>query len=136
MSDDPLDAVFDTPEKLEGKRRERLAQMLVPFAVIDPENGTFHPRKLWYDLNAKRKVLVFLLSRLALADRNPDFPNGVSPKDVEKETELPGGTIRPKLKELEKDRIAHRTQDNLYLVRPSTISFNNARALMEDVLPK
>lgn len=135
MTTDPLDAVFDTPERLEGERRARLAEMLVPFAVIDPENGTFHPRNAWGSLIAKQKILIFLLARLALSAKNPDFPNGVAPRDIEEQIEIPGGTIRPKLRELTKERIAYKSPDDLYLVRPSTLSFNRAWALLEDKLP-
>ena len=134
MTEDPLDAVFDQKEELEGLLRERLAKMIIPFAVVDPENGIFYPKRAWNELNSKRKVLVFLLARLALSTRNPEFSKTVMAKDVEDATELPGGTVRPKLSELLKDRVAFRESDGGYYVRSTTMSLNNAWAIMEDVL--
>ena len=134
MSEDPLDAVFDTPEELEGVNREKLANMIKPFAIIDPENGTFHAKSSWNKLTAKRKVLVFLLARLALSIRNPEFSKIVSPKEIEEGTELPGGTVRPKLKELVTDRIAYRDSGGVYYIRSTSMSINNAWAVMEEEL--
>ena len=79
---------------------------------------------------------MFLLARLALSTRNPEFPKAVTSKEIEEATELPGGTIRPKLAELLKDRTAYRNQDSGYYIRSTSMSINNAWALMEDVLPK
>lgn len=134
MSDDPLDAIFDTPEKLEGELREKLANMLIPFAKIDNTNGTFHSQKDWTKLNAKQKILIFLLARLALATINPKFQNGVAPKDIERETGLPGGTIRPKIMELVEERLVHKTKESLYLVHLSSHSLNNVLELLEEEL--
>ena len=134
MVDDPLDTVFDTPEELEGVKRERLAKMITPFAIVDPENGTFFTKPRWNDLTAKQKVLVYLLSRLALSIRNPDFSKIVTPKDIEEATELPGGTVRPKLSELLKDRVVYRDKESGYYVQSTSVSINSAWALMEEIL--
>lgn len=136
MTEDPLDVIFDTPEELEGVIRDRVAKMIKPFAMIDPENGTFYTKAAWNELTSKRKVLVFLLARLALSTRNPGFSKVVTAKEVEDSTELPGGTVRPKLVELVKDRIAFRDKDSGYNIRSTSMSINNAWALMEDVLPE
>jgi len=134
MNEDPLDAVFDAPEEIDGANRERLAKMITPFAVIDPENGTFFTKTPWGKLTSKQKVLVFLLARLALSTRNPEFSKAVNPKDVEDATELPGGTVRPKLGELVKDRIAYCEKESGYYIRSTSMSINNAWAIMENIL--
>ena len=98
MSQDPLDQLFVKPEEIQGELRALLAKMVAPFAAIDPENGVIHFKLAADDLNAKQKVLVYLLSRLALASRpNAVYPASVSPREVEIATGLPGGTVRPKL---------------------------------------
>jgi hypothetical protein len=129
---DPLDAVFETQEEIEGRSREKLARMLIPYAVIDPETGTFYQKHPWYDLNSKLKVLVYLLARLALSLRRAEFSNSVSAKQVEMDTEMPGGTVRPKLSELMKDRIAYRDSQGIYYVKPTASVINRAWMLMED----
>ena len=136
MTKDPFDEIFEAPEELEGLNRDRVAKMIKPFAMIDPENGTFYTKAAWIELTSKRKVLIFLLARLALSTRNPGFSKVVTAKEVEDSTELPGGTVRPKLGELVKDRIAYREKDSGYDIRSTSMSINNAWALMEDVLPE
>lgn len=136
MSEDPLDAVFDTPEEMEGANREKLAIMITAFAVVDPENGSFFTKSPWKKLTAKQKVLVFLLARLALSIRNPEFSKVVKSNEIEEATELPGGTVRPKLRELVKDRIAYREIRGGYYIRSTSTSINNAWSLMENVLAK
>lgn len=130
---DPLDQFFETPEKLEGRMRERLAEMIVPFAVADPVDGNIHPKKAWHSLDSKRKILVILLGRLALTARNPEANATLSPKEIEELTGLPGGTVRPKLLTLTKDRAVHLVGGR-YSVRPTSIAIESAYALMEDAL--
>lgn len=131
MSQDPLDAFFDAPEKLEGEMRERLASMIIPFAAADTTDGTIHLKTAWFDLDTRRKVLVILLARLALSTKNSEYHGAISSKEIEGITGLPGGTVRPKLSALVKDRVAIRDNDSNYSVRPTPIAFNNAWAIME-----
>ncbi|MCW5887052.1 MAG: hypothetical protein KIT07_02900 [Anaerolineales bacterium] len=136
MTIDPLDQFFETPEKLEGRLREKLASMIVPFAAADPVDGTIHPKNAWHALDAKKKILVFLLSRLALSTKNPDISSGLSPAELEEMTGLPGGTVRPKLSSLVKDHAIHKDAAGQYSVRATSIAIDNAFALMEDSLQK
>ena len=134
MTEDPLNVIFDAPEELEGVKREKLAKMIAPFAAIDPENGTFFIKMAWSNLSSKQKVLVYLLARLALSTKNPEFSKSVTHKDVESETDLPGGTVRPKVSELVKDRVVQRDKSGSYFVRSTAMAINNAWALMENVV--
>lgn len=134
MSEDPLDAIFDAPEELQGVKREMLAKMIAPFAAVDPKNGTFFAKLAWNNLTTKQKVLVYLLARLALSTKNPEFSKSVTHGDVEEATELPGGTVRPKVSELIRDRVVYRNKDGSYYVRPSSVSLNKAWAIMENVV--
>ena len=136
MSDDPLDQIFDSPKELEGELREKLAKMIVPFAVVDLENGFFHPKGKWHHLNAKQRVLVYFLARLALSTKNPEFKNALTPGEVEEGTELPGGTVRPKIAELAKDRVIFRGSDGTYTMRPTPMSLANAWVILEGAIPK
>lgn len=135
MATDPLDEIFDSPEALEGERRDRLAKMVVPFATVDPEHGIFHPKGRWHQLTAKKRVLVFFLARLALSAKNPEFPNTLTSKEVEEGTELPGGTVRPKISELLKDRVVFQNNDGSYSLRPTALSLSKAWAVLEDSIP-
>ena len=131
MTDDPLDKIFDSPQELEGEMRNTLARMLLPFAAIDPESGVFYPKSRWHNLNAKQRVLIYFLARLALSAKNPEFKNQMTSKEVVDGTELPGGTVRPKISELAKDRVVVKNPDGSYLVRATSMSINNAWELLE-----
>jgi hypothetical protein len=100
--EDPLSQIFVRTEQVEGEQRALLAQLILPFAGVNPETGDVYFKATADELlNAKQKILVYLLCRLALASQpNPSFSKYVSPKEVEVATRLPGGTVRPKLSQL------------------------------------
>lgn len=130
--DDPLDAVFAEPEKLEGENRAKLAKLIVRFVAIEPESGEISYKPDTDKLTAKQLVLVFLLSRLALSTRNPAFPAALAPKEIELKTGLPGGTLRPKLTELTKERCVYYDTDGKYSVR--VVDLGRARLVLSDAL--
>jgi hypothetical protein len=116
MSTDPLDQIFVKTEQVEGEQRALLAKMIFPFASIDPDSGEIYFKTTADDLNAKQKVLVYLLCRLALSTRpKATLSATVSPKEVELATNLPGGTVRPKLTQLVNERIARKNGDGYFL---------------------
>ena len=136
MNSDPLDKIFDSVEELDNEKKEILVDILSPIIVVDPEKGIIHTKKAWNNINAKQKILAYLLAKLALSTRNQKFVNSATPNEIETKTELPGGTVRPKLRELIHDRIAFQNEDGSYSIRPTSMSINNARALFEDVIEK
>lgn len=116
MTNDPLDQLFVKAEQVEGEQRALLAQLILPYASINADTGDVHFKTTFDDLSTKQKLLLYLLCRLALSTRpNTTFTTSVSPIEVEKATNLPGGTIRPKLSELVKDRIAVKNGDGYYV---------------------
>ncbi len=134
MADDPLEMIFVKPEQVEGEKRAQLAKMIFPFAYIDAENGRIHFKATADELNAKQKVLVYLLCRLALSTRTDSkFPASVSPKEVEIDTGIPGGTIRPKLSQLVEEHKLIRRGDG-YMV--STEHFDRIFKELESFMPE
>lgn len=134
MIDDPLDPVFGKTEELEGENRVKLANLLIGFVKIDADKGTIQYNPAGEALSTLRKVLVFLLARLALSTRNPDYQAAVTPKTIEAGTGLPGGTVRPKLTELVKIRVVFQDDLGKYFIRVSAIS--RAESILEDALSK
>lgn len=106
MFEDPLDQIFVKTEQIIGEQRALLAGLILPYASINPDTGDVHLKATADDLNAKQKILVYLLCRLALSTR-PDttFSPIVSPIEITKATMLPGGTVRPNLTELVKMKV-------------------------------
>lgn len=110
--EDPLDQLFVKSEQVEGEQRAKLARLILPYASINADTGSVHFKATYDDLGTKQRILVYLLCRLALSTRpNTTFTVAVSPKEIEKDTMLPGGTIRPKLTELVRDRIVVKSGD-------------------------
>ncbi len=112
MTQDPLDQLFVKTEQVEGEHKAILAQIILPYASINADTGEVHFKATFDDLGTKQKLLLYLLCRLALSTRpNTTFTVAVSPIEIEKATMLPGGTVRPKLTELVKERIVIRSGD-------------------------
>jgi hypothetical protein len=105
MENDPLDQIYVKTEQVEGEQRALLAKLIFPYASVNPDTGDVHFKTTADELNAKQKILLYLLCRLALSTRpGTTFGAEVSPKEVERATMLPGGTVRPYLSDLVKSR--------------------------------
>ena len=116
MPQDPLDELFVKTEQVEGEHRAILAELILPYASINAETGVVHWKTTYDDLSTKKKLLLYLLCRLAISTRpNTTFTVAVSPTEVEKATMLPGGTVRPKLTELVKDKIVIKSGEGYYV---------------------
>lgn len=136
MNIDPLDKIFSSVEELDNEKREILAEILSPLVRIDPEKGIIQTKNPWKSLNAKQKILSYLLAKLALSTKNQNFKNISSPVEIENKTELPGGTVRPNLRSLVHDRITYQDEDGNYSVKATTISINKAKTLFEEIIQK
>lgn len=98
---DPLEQLFVRTEQVEQEQRQVLAKLVFPYAGINPETGDVYFKPTSDELSAKQKIVLYMLCRLALsALPNTTFSNIVSPKEVEKGINIPGGTIRPQLSRL------------------------------------
>jgi hypothetical protein len=118
---DPLDALFVKPGQVEGEQRALLASLVLPFASIEAESGVVHYNERGEALNARLKVLVFLLARLALANKaSAGFAPSASPKEIEEGCTLPGGTVRPALKQLAQSRLAIKSSGK-YMILPGNL---------------
>jgi hypothetical protein len=113
---DPLDQVFVKTEEVVGEQRALLAQLIFPYAAINPETGEVHFKATADDLSAKQKILVYLLCRLALSTRpNTNFTATVSPIEITKDTMLKGGTVRPNLMDLVNQNVVAKSGDGYYV---------------------
>jgi hypothetical protein len=128
---DPLDELVVRSEEVEGENRKILAKILLPHVQIDPEKGTIYFVKQPSNLTTKEQVLVVLLAKLALAQKNPDITPITTPKEVEDISGLPGGTVRPKLGELIKDKIIAKSSVGYYVEGKNLYK---ARAILEHTI--
>jgi hypothetical protein len=134
MTDDPLDAAFVSDEDVIGDSRALLAKMIVPFAAIRSESGEVSFKDEADRLSAKHKILVLLLCRTAYSLRNnKDTVVPTKATEIEGQTGLPGGTVRPRLKALFDERIATRSEDGYWVPQ---LNIKRAYRQLEPVLPK
>jgi hypothetical protein len=121
MSIDPLDQIFTDTEQVEQAQREELAALIIPYAAVNRQTGAVYFKPTTDELNSKQKLILYLLCRLALSAL-PDspFPKFVTPKEIERDTELPGGTIRPKLTQLVDEKIVVKSGEG-YRITPTSL---------------
>lgn len=131
VNDDPLDQLIMKAEEVEGEYREILADLLKPHVKLDPEIGKVYFIPQPPKLNTKQHVLVYLLAKLALAQKNDKLEPVASAKDVEDSTGLPGGTVRPKLSELFRERVISKSEAGYFV---EAANLHKARSILENTL--
>jgi hypothetical protein len=116
MAEDPLEQVFIRTEQVEGEQRAFLAQLIIPYALINPATGDVYMKSTTDELNAKQKIFIYLLCRLALSSL-PDssYSSSVSPKEIELTTHIPGGTVRPNLLQLVGEKVVLKSGEGYYI---------------------
>ena len=84
---------------------ELLANILEPYVQLHTEPP--HPEYTWdgEHLNNKKKILAYLLARKALLELHLIETDKVSPSTIEADTKIPGGSIRPVLKDLREKKL-------------------------------
>jgi hypothetical protein len=128
MTEDPLAQIFSRTEQVEGEQRAVLAKLILPYASINPETGNVYFTPTTEELNAKQKIYIYLLCRLALSSlTNSPFSATVSPKEIEISTHIPGGTVRPALLHLLDEKDVLKSGEGYYV--PSAI-LNRAKNVL------
>ena len=112
---------MDTLEELvvSGKElnRELVASVLKPFLRIDGATCTIIPDARWQTLSNEAKVLQFLLARKAMVALDlPLEHEGATPAEIEQETDVKGGSIRPALKKFFDQKTLTKSNDGRYFV--------------------
>lgn len=107
--DDPFSKLIRPKASFDRETKERLASMLEPFVWLEQESNSIVFKETTKKLNAIQKILVFALARKVVGLINDNNLESFSPSEVEGETQIPGGTVRPKLTDLAKKKILIRT---------------------------
>ncbi len=113
--DDPLDQLFVTGEVFD---RQLVADILSPYIRIYVEGGGV---KIVFTQNAKllgvrEKLLAYLLAIKAVSLKDEGSPDSATPGDIEKETGLVGGTIRPILRRLLDEHLVTNIESGRYTI--------------------
>lgn len=126
-SDSPLAKLFVDAQALD---KELLANTLYPFARIYEDHGKLQVgfTKEGDALTVRERLLIFFLARKALhLEKGAD--EAITPKDLEAETGISGGTIRPILKQLKDERLVVQVEGG-YIAR------NHALQAINEILTK
>jgi len=115
MSQDPLEDLLLNAAEVD---RARLSSALVDVLGIDTESGRVVLKPGFGGLNARNKLLAYLLGRKAAVLLGKMDVEAASPKDVQQETGMPTGTVNPKLRELLHDRLVSSTETSEYYIAP------------------
>lgn len=85
--------------------RALLATILKPFVFLEKGPGAIRFTQAGHRLNSRAKVVAYLLARKAR--RALGFPDeeAAAPREIEGETGIKGGTLRPILKALREEKI-------------------------------
>lgn len=116
-AEDPLlDLVIDAVEV----DRQRIAIALRGVIAID-KSGSVLPAQGYRALNARQKILAYLLGRkvavlLELADQE-----AIGPKELAASSGLAEGTVRPTVRELHGERLVSQDVDSRYYLSPHQV---------------
>jgi hypothetical protein len=95
--------------------REGLAAALIDVVRIG-HGGELLPAAGWTRLSQGSKVLIALLASKAGAALGVRSPEGLTGSEVEALTQVPGGTVRPQLRQLAEEHLAQQAGDGRYFI--------------------
>jgi hypothetical protein len=98
--------------------RGLLAETLLPLIGIDRNTLDVVPKPGWNALSAEGKIIVYLLARkamVAMPDLSLDV-EGALPQEIERNTGVRGGTLRPRLREMLADALLAQDSAGRYFV--------------------
>jgi len=98
---DPLDALFVVGDEV---NRELLRDILSEYVRLD-EKGRIFPLTKFYSETNKKKIIIMLLSRKALALKT-GAEEAISPSELKRLVEIPIGSLNPTLRCLVEEKIA------------------------------
>src|SRR3989338_2065352 len=98
---DPLESLFVIGDEV---NRELLRDILEQYVRLD-ERGNIYPLSSFYEQANKNKIIIVLLARKALALRIGTSEE-ISPTELHRYIEIPGGSLNPTLRWLAENGIA------------------------------
>lgn len=112
---------MDELEKLlvNGKEidRQLVANILKPFLQIDRDTASIIPQEPWQKLTNEARILLFLIARRAMKALELSIEDeAAAPIEIEKETGIKGGTLRPTLKRLSDQKVISKSSHGRYFI--------------------
>lgn len=110
---DPLESLLIDAAEVD---RNRIADTLKDLIAIDANSGSVVFRPTSRRLDARQKILCYLLGRKVSYLLNRSESEAAKPKTVIEETGMASGTVHPALKGLRENRLVSQAEDGAYLV--------------------
>lgn len=115
MSDNPFAKLIRSKTELDFEAQQRLANLLEPYIWIDPDSNLVVFKESAPSTTTLQQVFIFILAYKVKNLINPELSESASPSEVVEGTNLPGGTVRPKLAELTKKKLVLHSKDGYAL---------------------
>jgi hypothetical protein len=113
MVEDPLSKLLLDVQEVD---RASLARALQDYIGIDKKSGKIVLKVNFNKLNARQKVIAYLLGKKVAKLLNKTETELITPMDIIDETSIPKGTVNPKLRELVDARLISQAKDGEYYV--------------------
>lgn len=126
MDRDPLEDLLVDEGEI---NKELLAALLAPYVRLSRDTASVILTATGRALSNKPKIIVYLLARKALRALSLIESEGASTGDVTNNTGIPGGSVRPTLRNLLRDTLVAQTDEGDYYV--PVYALEAAKALVE-----
>jgi hypothetical protein len=118
MADDPLSKLLLDADEID---RASLARVLHDYVGIDSKNGKVIQKASFNKLNARQKLIAYLLGKKVAKLLGKIEIELSLPKDIQNDTGIPKGTVNPKLRELVDSRFVTQTKEGEYYIESHQI---------------
>jgi hypothetical protein len=116
--EDPLRSLVIDADELD---RARIAEVLRGILKID-KSGRVLPDRGFRNLDARQKVLAFLLGRKVAVLLELTDTETIGPKDLATQSGVATGTVRPAVRKLAEARLVSQDADSSYFLGPHQVS--------------
>jgi DNA-binding transcriptional ArsR family regulator len=102
--------------------RKLVTEILSPYLRIDKETSDIRPLSSWDNLQAYKKILIYLVARKAMIALGLNLhEENASATEIMHGTGLKQGTVNPTLRRLSDDGIVSQTKDRKYYIPNFTV---------------
>jgi hypothetical protein len=112
---DPLDEIFVDSEDMD---RELIANILRLYVQIGDEAGQLYPTDEYAELKAEAKVLIALVARRAMAERDVVDSAVLSVSDLSSLSNVKEGTVKPNVRSLAEEGLIRDDDDGYSVAAP------------------